>query len=355
METWEAAMRFGLYTDLQNPPGKPHAETYAEWLEQIEQADRLGYSSYSLIEHPWYEQFSIASNPLALFSAAAQRTRQIRLRTTLHVLPLHNPARLAGDIAAVDILSGGRLECGVGRGHAWLYPPAQLPVAESAGRFREALAVLLLAWTQDRFSYEGQYYRFRDVSVVPKPLQRPHPPLLVGGGSERTQREAGARGWALLLPPNFTAAQLGPRMAAYRETCADHGHLPRLIAVRPIYLDHDAARAEADAREPVEEFFHKIASPIWALPPTDDLRAAGYDAYAGDHFPRMARMTYQEAVAGEIAYVGTPAQVTEQVAHLRELGGVAELSVVANFGGLASWQVLRTQELFAREVNTRLG
>ena len=116
-------MRFSLYTELQNPPGKPHAQTYGELLEAIEQADRLGYHNISLVEHPWYEQFSISANPLAVFSAAAQRTTRIRFRTALHTLPLHNPLRLAGEIAVADILTGGRLEVGLGRGHAWLYPP----------------------------------------------------------------------------------------------------------------------------------------------------------------------------------------------------------------------------------------
>jgi alkanesulfonate monooxygenase SsuD/methylene tetrahydromethanopterin reductase-like flavin-dependent oxidoreductase (luciferase family) len=78
---------------------------------------------------------------------------------------------LAGAIAEADLLTHGRLECGVGRGHAWLFPPAGIPLAESRPRYEEALDLLTLAWTQEQFSYEGRYYNVKDVTVVPKPLQ----------------------------------------------------------------------------------------------------------------------------------------------------------------------------------------
>src|SRR5262245_36349788 len=107
-------LKFGLYAELQTPPGKPHAELYADLLQQMEHADQVGFDVYSVIEHHFFPQFSISANPLALVCAAAQRTRQLRFRIALHTLPLSNPMRLAGEIAAADILTGGRLETGLG-------------------------------------------------------------------------------------------------------------------------------------------------------------------------------------------------------------------------------------------------
>ena len=116
-------MRFGLYSELQLHPGKTAEQLYAEVLEQMVNADRLGYDVYAAIEHFFFPKFSVSANPTALFAAAAQRTRNIRFRTMLHALPFHNPTVLAGVIHATDILTGGRYEWGVGRGHGWL-PPA---------------------------------------------------------------------------------------------------------------------------------------------------------------------------------------------------------------------------------------
>jgi alkanesulfonate monooxygenase SsuD/methylene tetrahydromethanopterin reductase-like flavin-dependent oxidoreductase (luciferase family) len=344
-------MRFSLYTELQNPPGKAHAQTYGELLEAIEQADRLGYHNFSLVEHPWFEQFSISANPLAVFSAAAQRTRQIRFRTALHTLPLHNPLRLAGEIAVADILTGGRLEVGLGRGHAWLYPPGQVPVAASAGRFAEVVEVLLRAWTEERFSFAGEHFQFADVSVVPKPLQRPHPPIVTGGGSDRSQRQAGERGWSLMVGPFTRVEQIPERVAAYREACARHGHTPDVIVARTVYLDRDPERATADARDPLVRFLRWQAAPVVALPPRDELLAANWLQYASNaHAEYMTTTTYEQAIADGVAYVGTPKQVAAQIAAAWGALAIDELGIIAHFGGLAHWQVLRTQELFAQEV-----
>lgn len=111
-----------------------------------------------------------------MICAVAQRTQRIRFRVALHTLPLCNPMRLAGEIAAADIISNGRLETGLGRGHAWLFERSSVDLAESRGRFDEALEILLRAWTEEKFSYQGKYYQFKDLNVVPKPLQKPYPP-----------------------------------------------------------------------------------------------------------------------------------------------------------------------------------
>ena len=121
-------MRFSLYTEMQLHEGKTPEQLYGEVLEQIQNADRLGYDCYASVEHFFFPKFSISTNPTALFAAAAQRTQRIRFRTMLHALPYHNPTVLASAIAATDILTGGRYEWGVGRGHGWIPEKAGVPL-----------------------------------------------------------------------------------------------------------------------------------------------------------------------------------------------------------------------------------
>ena len=152
-------MRFGIYCEMQAPPGKSHYDLTWEIFRQIEHADQAGFDVYSLIDHHFFQKFSISANPLALFSAAAQRTQRIRFRVALFTLPLENPMRLAGQIAEADILTNGRLECGLGRGHAWLFGPCNMPLEESRPRYEEAIEILLRSWTQEKFSFEGRFYK----------------------------------------------------------------------------------------------------------------------------------------------------------------------------------------------------
>src|SRR5690348_2126200 len=163
-------MKFSIYSELQWWPGKEPAQVYAEVLEQIENADRLGFDAYSAVEHFFYPKFSAMPDPLALFCAAAQRTRRIRFRTLVHVLPFHNPAVLASRIAAADVLTGGRYEFGVGRGHGWIPAKAGVALAETRDRYEESLEILFDALENERFSHDGRFYSIDDGGIVPRPL-----------------------------------------------------------------------------------------------------------------------------------------------------------------------------------------
>jgi alkanesulfonate monooxygenase SsuD/methylene tetrahydromethanopterin reductase-like flavin-dependent oxidoreductase (luciferase family) len=344
------SLRFGLYAELQTPPDKPFAELYRELLRQIEHADQAGFDVYSLIEHHFFQEFSTSANPLAMFCAAAQKTRRIRFRVALHTLPLANPMRLAGEIAAADILTDGRLETGLGRGHAWLYERSGADLAESRARFHEAVEVLVRAWTEDRFSFQGHYYRFQDLTVVPKPLQRPHPPLYTGGTSLATYELAGARGWGMFLPPLLPFSVLEPSINAYLAAAQKAGHAPNIVYIRPVYLGDDARQIEHEVKTALHNFLAFNASPVRGLPPRDELIAKGFGFYASGALESLTRLTYQDILEQEIGFIGTPDQVIAQIRRLRQQAPVTELAIVSNFGGLEHWKVLKTQELFARHV-----
>lgn len=343
-------MHFGLYAELQTPIDKPHAELYREIMEQMAHADRVGFAVYSIIEHHFFQEFSLSANPLALIAAVAQKTSRIRFRVALHTLPLTNPVRLAGEIAAADLICGGRLETGLGRGHAWLYPGHGAELAESRERFDEAVEVLIRAWTEERFSFSGKYYSFRDLSVVPKPLQKPHPPLFTGGTSLGTYEMAGRRGWGMFLPPLLPFKVMEPSINAYLGACAAAGHEPRIVYIRPVYLGEDDREIEREVKPALLRFLAFNASPVKGLPSREELQAKGYGFYASGALEALTRLSYEDVLEQEIAFVGTPRRVIEQIERLRRQAPVSELAVVSNFGGLEHWKVIKTQELFARHV-----
>lgn len=346
-------MRFGIYAEMQCPPEKPHAQLTWEILRQIEHADAAGFDAYSVIEHHLFPKFSISANPLAMFAAAAQRTSRIRFRTALHTLPLQDPLRLAGEIAEADILTRGRLECGLGRGHAWLYGPLNVPLEESRPRYDECIEILISAWTKERFSFRGNFYHFEDVSVVPRPLQKPHPRLYTGGTSDVTYQMAGERGWGIFVPPLLPWGVLEPPLEIYKKACASHGYQPDIVYIRPVYIDEDEKQIRREVESALLNFLAFNASPVGSLQSEAkkaELRAKGYGFYASGALESLTTLTYDQIVEQEIGFIGTPEKVLSQVKALQAKGGIGELAIVSNFGGLEHWKSLKTQELFARHV-----
>src|SRR5262245_12462345 len=174
-------MKFGLFFQASERAGQSHAERYREMIDLIALAESLGFDTAWMAELHFGGAFSLLSNPLMLVPAIAARTRAIRIGTAVTLLPLHHPLSVAEEAATADILSGGRLEFGVGRGSIpTQFHGFRVPVEENRARFDEALRIIRLAWTEERFTYRGAFHDIENISVVPKPFQRPHPPIRVG-------------------------------------------------------------------------------------------------------------------------------------------------------------------------------
>lgn len=346
-------MRFGIYAEMQTPPGKSYDEMTWEIFQQIEHADRLGFDVYSVVDHHFFPQFSISANPLALFAAAAQKTRNIRFRTALHTLPLENPQRLAGMIAEADILTHGRLEVGLGRGHAWLYDLTNVPLEESRPRYNEAIEILIKAFTEEKFSFDGKFYKFKDLSVVPKPVQKPHPKFFTGGTSDITYQMAGERGWGIFVPPLLPYSVLEGPLELYKKACKENGHEPDVVYIRPVYMDEDESKIRGEVEQELLNFLAFNASPAVVLQGEEkkaELREKGYGFYASGALESLTKLTYEDIVEQEIAFIGTPDKVIRQIKGIQAKGGIGEIAVVANFGGMEHWKSIKTQELFARHV-----
>src|SRR6476646_12050915 len=177
-------MEFGMFHEFPSLPGRTESEAFDEAMEQVDAAERLGLDVMWLAELHFEPRRSLLSAPLSIASAIDARTRRIKIGIAVQVLPLCHPLRLAEEAATVDQISNGRLIFGIGRsGVVSTYDAYQVPYEQSRDRFAETLEILKQAWTQESFSYKGQYYSFDNVQATPKPYQKPWPEIRVAANS----------------------------------------------------------------------------------------------------------------------------------------------------------------------------
>ncbi|MFF5257866.1 LLM class flavin-dependent oxidoreductase [Actinomadura viridis] len=217
-------MKFGIMNLFPVSDGASDHQVLRETLDEIELADELGFDSVWLAEHH-FSKYGILGSPVSFAMAVAERTRSITIGTAVLVLPLHDPLRLAEDIAALDVLSGGRVTIGVGRG----YQPQEfagfgIPLEESKIRYKETLEVLRLALSQENFSYHGEVLHYDDITTYPRPFTEGGPPILQGTVSPDSFRERGAVGEPIITSPNFTPLGIMQKnFALYRTAMEENG------------------------------------------------------------------------------------------------------------------------------------
>jgi alkanesulfonate monooxygenase SsuD/methylene tetrahydromethanopterin reductase-like flavin-dependent oxidoreductase (luciferase family) len=287
----------------------PLEEVYARALARIEVMDRSGYDAVWLAEHH-FSSFSVCPAIHVMGALVAARTTRLRIGTGVSLAAFYHPLRLAEEVALLDVLSGGRVNWGAGRGFARVeFEAFGVPPEQSQSRFREHVDVVLRAWTQERLTYSGEHFRCEDVEVLPKPLQRPHPPVWVAASSEGAIDWAAAEGHAIMMDPHSPHAEIGRKHARYLERLEAAGHalggreipMARLLAVA------DRAReAEDVARAGARWLAESYAGPQHR--PVSDLRGT---AFSGERDP------VERYLDGVIVH-GTPAQVSEELLRLRE-------------------------------------
>src|SRR5712691_7264594 len=180
------SMHFGLFVE-QMRRGVSQVAAFKETFDLVDLAEAWGIDCVWLGEIHFDPVRSVISASLQIASAIATRTKRLHVGTAVTVLPLNHPLRIAEEVATLDQISEGRLEFGIGRsGVVRSYDAYGIPYAESQGRFREALEIILQAWKGEPFSYEGQFFRVQNATVTPRPYQTPHPPLRMAANSDET-------------------------------------------------------------------------------------------------------------------------------------------------------------------------
>src|SRR5262250_1342434 len=230
-------MHVGLVMECDYREGRTQEQAFAEAMDIAEIAETHGLDGVWLAERHFAMHRrptdpmgagipSIASVPLVLAAAIAGRTRRLRVATGVSVLPLLHPIRTAEEAATVDQVSRGRLDFGVGRsGFPRAYTGYGIPYGESRERFQESLDVIIKAWTQERFSYAGKYFACQDLAVVPRPYQKPHPPIWIAATTQDTFPMVGRMGFSLVTGLRGADVPLVARyVAAYRAARREAGH-----------------------------------------------------------------------------------------------------------------------------------
>ena len=237
-------MRFGLFGGAQSNPADP-ARGYNDYLDFLLEAESLGFYGCFLTEHH-FTGWGQVSAPLHMLSYLAARTTRLRLGTAVMVLAWHNPMLLAEQAATVDVLSGGRLDLGIGRGYRHNeFHGFAMNADEAEARFAESLNVMTRAWTsRERFSHQGKFWRFDDVILEPPPFQSPHPPLWVSAGRDASIRAAAAGGFHLLLDQFTPAETIRDRIAVYRDAAGSRFDPNSIAVARDVYIGDSEAEIE---------------------------------------------------------------------------------------------------------------
>jgi probable F420-dependent oxidoreductase len=344
-------MKFGLFHSVQLPDPTREREYYREALDQVRWAEELGYDSVWFTEHH-FSRHGIVSASLTLLGYLAGVTSTIRLGTAVTVLPFHNPIQIAEEAATVDLLSNGRLDLGVGRGYQWgEYHKLNIPMDEADRRFQEALEVLVKGWTAtEPFDHRGEFWSFNDMTVHPRPVQTPHPPVWVAASSPASMDRIAEKGWNLLVGQGETFQRVAEQVAYFQSAVGEAGgdyHPGRVTVARAMYTAPNERQVRADAEVPFM-WFKQTGNEVGAPPERrGELLPDNFAEYRR-RFSAEARFDY-EAMTENVILFGTPAQVAEKVDLLRR-AGVEKLILFVNYGGIESRKVMDSLELFAREV-----
>jgi natural product biosynthesis luciferase-like monooxygenase protein len=354
-------MKFGLHYQLPCSAGQSAVQRYRDTLDQAVHAEALGFESVWPVEQHFNANLSIMPSPLLMLAALAERTRTLRLGIAIILLPLSHPLRVAEEIATLDVISNGRVEFGIGRGAI----PSHfrgfgVPIAENRDRFTEELEVIRQAWTNDRLSYHGRFYDFDRISVVPKPVQQPHPPIRVAANSEDTFEVMGGMGL-----PIFAASQVNPFhrikrfLATYREALKAAGHpadrAEDVSVLIPLYVGESAAQVRHEMEPSIKHFLSTATSLFGSgTPPPGTPRSAGSKSDAAARLKqtleRLASMTYEQ-VCERMAIFDAPEACIERLRGFQQDFNMDRVICWFNPGGqVPHAQVMRSMELFAAKV-----
>lgn len=328
---------------------------YDQALALSEQADRLGYESVKMVEHHGSPYGGYSPSPLLFLAAVAQRTKRVRLVTGAVVPAFAHPVKLAGELAMVDCMSGGRLDAGFAR--AFLpheFEMFGVSMGESRARFEDGIEAVRRLWTEEKVDFEGRFHTFSGVSLFPRPMQHPHPPIKVAAVSTPESFVwAGEQGHGLMVVPYLSNYEdLATRLELYRSTYRSAcGQEPPPVS---IVLHLFVAPTDDEAREKAMPFMEqyvevaKAATAAWAGRNSDQYK--GYEKV----YRTLEALTFERAVAEKRALVGSPDTVQETIVELAGLFGPMQLEVNVMFGDMDFDLATRSIDLYGAHVLTEL-
>jgi alkanesulfonate monooxygenase SsuD/methylene tetrahydromethanopterin reductase-like flavin-dependent oxidoreductase (luciferase family) len=359
-------MHVGLVMECDYREGRTQEEAFSEAMGIAEIAETQGLDGVWLAERHFAIHRrptdpmgagipSIASVPLVLAAALAARTTRLRIGTGVSVLPLCHPIRTAEEAATVDQISQGRLDFGVGRsGFPRAYSGYGVRYDESRDRFQESLDIILKAWTQEGFSHTGKYFTVDNLTVVPRPYQKPHPPIWVAATTQDTFPMVGHMGFSLVTGlRGFDVPEAMRHLSAYRAARRAAGHAGdgNVYLRIPVYVAATAAQARSEPEDSTMRAYRRLAENM-----ASSVGAAGttVSEERAERAARLSHVTYEDVLRDRVAY-GTPDMVVDRLRELRDQLGLSGVIAESNVGGrIPLDRVLNSIRLYAQEVAPRL-
>lgn len=336
-------MEFGAFLLLQSPTARSSKEIFDRGIQIAQHADHLGFDSIWCAEHH-FSTYGYLSRPLQFATHLASRTERIRVGSAVVVLPLHHPLIVAEEIGTADVLSNGRLDVGFGRGYQpYEFERLGLDLADSRERFDEAVDVILKAFEGKPFSYSGKHYNFDETSIFPLPVQEPRPPIWVVGQSQESIAASVRRGF------NIVSGGFGVPLERLREFRKGYDAMDipanvkstiRVSTQRPVYVTRDESELPAI-----------VEQARWNMRVTLSLRQ-GLERVEGGRAVAVPFDTEPstEELLDQYFIMGTPKQCIEKLEALEDAMKIDHFNGSFWFGDLAQDKVLKSMELFAKEV-----
>jgi alkanesulfonate monooxygenase SsuD/methylene tetrahydromethanopterin reductase-like flavin-dependent oxidoreductase (luciferase family) len=360
-------MKFGIIYELQmQKPWDENQEhkTYHDALEQIELADKMGFDYAWEVEHHFLVEYSHSSAPEVFLAAASQRTKKIRLGHGVALLPypFNHPIRVAERAAALDIISNGRVDLGTGRSITEQELGGfNIDPADSRPMWEEAVRMIPQMWQTESFSWEGDYFVVPPRNVLPKPIQKPHPPMWMACTQPESFRIAGERGLGALsfgfIAPGVMEANLG----VYRESIKNAEPVGA-FANNQFAATSFACVAPTDEEameygRPAAEFFQQSIGILfvpWGHKKDVPSSYQYYSTMAQMIEAQMAqndgaRRDFDEAFESGVFCIGTPERVRKTVKAYED-AGVDQLIIMAQVARVPHEKVMQTIRLFGEEI-----
>jgi alkanesulfonate monooxygenase SsuD/methylene tetrahydromethanopterin reductase-like flavin-dependent oxidoreductase (luciferase family) len=344
-------MKFGLFYLFSDFGNISQEQLFNDFLVEIEYGEELGFESVWLPEHH-FAVYGMLGNPMVMAAAVSQRTERMKIGTAVVLLPFQHPMRLAEDVALVDTLSGGRLLLGVGRG----YQPPEfhgfgIDQNRSTEMFLESYEVLTRALKGEKFAFDGEFWKVEEeLEIFPKPLQKPYPPFYVASVSPRSLDVAARLGLSLLRAPQFSNVKsVAKGYAEYTSMLRDNGFDPDLLD-QPLSLRVYVAPTDDEARAEAKHalwFYHLLATLVPGAPGRSEV-PKGYEDYPLNP-DVLANLTLDDVWERGTAF-GSPERVIEQFKRYMHELGADHFIIQMRSGGLEHEKIMRSMELFAREV-----
>jgi alkanesulfonate monooxygenase SsuD/methylene tetrahydromethanopterin reductase-like flavin-dependent oxidoreductase (luciferase family) len=302
-------VRFGIFSIFDY---WPRVKSVAQYLDDVlhlaRRSEELGFDSFWISEHHFTNYGGILPRPQILLAALAQQTHTIRLGTAVSLVPFDNPVRLAEDFGLVDVLSGGRLEFGVGRGlFGFEYDGLGIQQDESRDRLEEGVKVIRAAWQSEHLTFAGRFTKVDSLTILPRPLQKPHPPMYVAAVNPESYEWAAQEGHSILQVLYFAPIErTAEQVVRYRTGLEQNRHersSKMLVAISPTHVAPTSESAKREAEGPLMNYVGMVG----AMLPTET-KSETYRSYTKLR-PAMQKLIYDVLYSERPTAIGDPDQV----------------------------------------------